>query len=56
MEIFMKIHIERTTTVMRKVWGPDDEYLAIQLGDIQVHEPECKEGQRVKVEITITSE
>lgn len=41
--------------VTRKIWGPDDYYFVVSVGDIQVF-PEVeniKEGDKVKVTITI---
>ena len=43
--------------VERKVWGPDDTYLVIPLGDIQVFWDEgWSEGMKVKIDIKAVGE
>lgn len=48
----MKKTIKITSRVIKKFWnGPDDEYLSIPIGDIQVSE--LKEGTYVEVTIVL---
>ena len=50
----MKLTTETFSFVTRKIWGPDDEYMVVPVGDIQVFSNQnARFGQKVKVTVIL---